>query len=338
LIEPKGALKVQQAKRVAPVSAAEGMLVRRGYVLILSPTSRAIVLCGDGKKRELGPGLQGCPCTQPCTPEVCGIRYGGSTLGVTRGPDTDNGVFPIVISPRKTMMRNLRPTIRWAPIAGAKENTTYTVTLYGDNMKPVWTKDVVSETRLTYPDKEPPLTPGQTYKIVVTSEGISSQQDHSPGLGFTTFTADQARRLADEEKKKKQLELSETQTRLLVANLYVARESYSEAIEQLEDLYKTTKESEVVRTLGDLYAAIGLNREAEKKYLEALTLTSADDLDGLGVTQKSLAQVYDNLGIFDQAIARLREAMKIYRRLGNGAMVKVLFNMERRLKRPGGGR
>jgi hypothetical protein len=338
LIEPKGTLKVRQAKSVAPVNATEGMLVRRGYLLILNSTARAMVLCGDGKMRELAPGPHGCPCTQPCTPEVCGIRYDGSTIGATRGPDTNKGVFPIVISPRKTMLRNLRPTIRWAPIAGAKENTTYNVTLYGDYMKPIWTKDVVSETKLTYPDNEPPLTPGQTYKVVVTSEGLSSQQDHSPGLGFTTFTADQARLLADEENERKQLELPETQIRFLVANLYAARELYSDAIEQLEDLSKTMKAPEVVRTLGDLYAAIGLNREAEKKYLEALTLTSAGELDGLGVIQRNLAQVYDNLGIFDQAIARLREAMKTYRRLGNSAMVKVLFNIEQRLKKPGGGR
>jgi hypothetical protein len=338
LIEPKGALKVRQAKRVALVNAYEGMLIRRGYLLILKSKARAMVICGDGKPRDLQPGVWGCPCTQPCTPEICGIRYDGSTIGATRGPDTDKEGAPIVISPRKTMLRNLRPTIRWAPIAGAKAATTYNVTLYGDNMKPIWTKDVVSETNLIYPDIEPPLRPGQTYKVVVTSEGLNSQQDHSPGLGFTTFTPAQERRLADEEKKRKQLDLPEPQIRFLVTNLYAARELYAEAIEQLEDLYKTMKEPEVARTLGDFYAATGLNREAEKKYLEALTLTSTSDLDGLGLTQNNLAQVYENLGIFDQAIARLREAVKAYRLLRNRAMVKVLLKKEQRLRKPRGGR
>ena len=157
-------------------------------------------------------------------------------------------------------------------------------------MKVIWTKEVVSQTRLTYPNKEAPLTPGQTYKVVVTSDGLSSQQDHSPGLGFTTLTADQARGLADEEIKIKQMGLPETQTRFLISNLYAARELYAEAIEQLEDLYTTMKEPAVASMLGDLYAAIGLNREAEKKYLEALSLTSANDLEGLGSTWKNLAQ------------------------------------------------
>jgi tetratricopeptide (TPR) repeat protein len=207
--------------------------------------------------------------------------------------------------------------------------------MYGDGMKVIWAKEVASETRLTYPDKEPSLAPGQTYKVVVTSGGLSSQQDHSPGLGFTTLTADQVRALADEENKRKQLELPETQTRFLVSNLFAARELYSEAIEQLQDLSTTMKEPAVARMLGDLYATIGLNREAEERYLESLSLTSADDLEGLGATQQNLAQVYVNLGIYDRAIARLSEAIKAYRRLGNTAMIKTLFNEERRLKKTG---
>jgi hypothetical protein len=336
LIEPqktKGALKVKQGKRVAPINAVEGMLVRKGYLLILSAAARATVICGDGKKRELAPGPQGCPCTKPCTPEVCGIRYDGSTIGAIRGPDTDAGLFPIVISPRRTMLLSLRPTIRWAPIAGAKENTTYNVTLYGDGMKVIWTKEVVSETTLTYPEQEPSLTPGQTYKVVVTSGGLSSQQDHSPGLGFTTLTADQARALADEEINRKQLGLPETQTRFLASNLFAARELYSEAIEQLQDLYKTMKEPAVARMLGDLYATIGLNREAEQKYLETLGRTPADDLEGVGVTQRSLARVYENLGIYDKAVAHLEDATSAYRLLEHFGIVRELVDAEWRLKR-----
>ena len=333
--EPEGALKVQQAKRVDPVNGAEGMLIRRGYLLTLDPAAKATVICGDGKTRELAPGPHGCPCTKPCTPEVCGINYDGSTIGSTRGPDTDAGLFPVVISPRRTMLRNLRPTIRWGPIAGAKDKTSYSVTLYGDRMKVIWTRDVVSETKLSYPDEEPSLTPGQVYKFVVTSEGLSSEQDHSPGLGFTTLTTDQALALADEEIKIKLMRMPETQTRFLVSNLYAARELYSEAIEQLQDLYTTMKEPAVVRMLGDLYATIGLNREAEKKYLEAFSLTPASDLEGVGLIQQNLAQVYENLGIFDRAIARLGEAIRAYRRLRNTSRVKALSNEQRRLKEAG---
>ncbi len=332
-IKPKGALKIRQSKALDPVKAAEGMLVRRGQVLFLDAEARATVVCGDGRKRELAPGPQGCPCTQPCTPKVCGIRYGGSTIGGTRGPDTDKGAFPVVISPRKTLLGNLRPLIRWTKVSGAKEKTAYNVTLYAEGMKAIWTREVVAQTRLAYPDDEPPLAPGQTYKIVVTSEELSSQQDPSPDLGFTTLTADQARALADEVLKSKKLELPELQTRFFITNLYAARELYSEAIEQLEDLYATMNEPAVAKSLGDLYATVGLNREAEKKYLEALRLSAANDLDGRGEIDRNLAQVYESLGNFDLAIARLQEAITAYRRLKYVRMVNALLNEERRLKK-----
>jgi len=336
--DPKGALKVQQARGVHPVAAVEGMLVRRGYLLTLDPRAKATIICGDGKKRELTQGPQGCPCTKPCSPDVCGIRYEGSTIGATRGPDTEKGTFPIVISPRKTMLQNLRPTIRWSPIAGAKKTTIYDVTLYVEGMEVIWTKEVIGETKLAYPDDQPSLTPGKTYKVVVTSAGLSSQQDVSPGLGFTSLTMEQARALGDDVIKRKQLSLPDAQTRFLISNLFAARELYSEAIEQLEDLYTTMKVSAVPRMIGDLFATTGLNREAEKWYLEALSQTPTDDLEDFGAIQVRLSQVYENLGFFDRAITRLGKARKAYQRLGNRILLNALINNERRLKAPRGRR
>lgn len=334
--EPKGKLKVRQGKGLGPIDATPNMLVRRGYVLILDPAARAKVLCGDGKEREIAPGWHGCPCTAPCTREVCGMNYDRNTLALTRGSDTSAGLFPVVISPRKTLLLGTRPDIRWAPIVGAKESTIYKVTLYGDNIR-AWTREVAA-TRLGYPDNEPALMPGQTYKVEVTAEGLSSSLDRSPGLGFTVLTADRARALADEELKRRKLGLSEAQTNFLVSNLYAARELYSEAIEQLEAQYTSAKDPAVAKLLGDSYAVIGLSREAETKYLEALDLTPADDLEGRGLIQNGLAQVYENLGIPNQAIARLEEAIKVYRRLRNPGMVKVLLNEAQRLKEPRGKR
>jgi hypothetical protein len=338
-IEPKGnkgALKIQEAKGVDPVNASEGMLVRKGYLLTLDPTAKATVICGDGKRRELAPGPQGCPCTKTCTPAVCGMRYDGSTIGATRGPDTDNSTYPVVISPRKTMLRNLRPVIRWAPVVGAKGDSAYRVTLYGESGRVIWSEEVSHETRLNYPCEEPPLTPGQTYKVVVASDGLTSEQDHSPGLGFATLTTEQSRALDDEVIEKGQLNLPGSQTRFLVANLYAAKELYAEAIELLERLYVEMKEPAVARMLGDLYASIGLNRNAEKQYLLALSLTDVNDFDEQGRTQRNLAHVYEALGNVDQAIVKLREAITDYRRLRYGTMIRGLLREERRLKRQRG--
>lgn len=149
---PKGMLKVLRAKGLAPVSAAEGMLVRRGYVLVLDARARAAVVCGDGKRRELAPGPQGCPCTQPCTPEICGIRYDGSTVAPTWGPDTGGKALPVAASPRAMRLENRRPALRWALISGATKKPAYTVTLYGNGLKADWAREGVAAARRGAPD------------------------------------------------------------------------------------------------------------------------------------------------------------------------------------------
>jgi CHAT domain/TPR repeat len=60
--EPKGMLLIQVSKGLAPVPATEGMLVHKGSLLILASAARATIVCADGRKHELAPGPQGCPC------------------------------------------------------------------------------------------------------------------------------------------------------------------------------------------------------------------------------------------------------------------------------------
>ncbi|HXU38169.1 MAG TPA: tetratricopeptide repeat protein [Blastocatellia bacterium] len=335
--EPRGSLKIVRAKGAEPVNATEKMLVRKGYLLDLAPMARAIVLCGDNNPRNLEPGLQPCPCAAPCSPDVCGIHYDGAWIRPTRGgTDTDNSSYPVVVSPRATLLLSTRPAIRWTPITGSGESINYKVTLYGENMKIIWSRNVESGTELPYPAGQAPLDRGRTYKVIITAEGLSSAAERLPGLGFATLTEDQAQALAREENRRKQLEVPDPQKRFLISTLYAARELYAEAIERLEIQYNTNKESAVARLLGDLYAEIGLNREAEKKYLDALSLNPESDLDGLALTQRALAQVYENLGILKQAVEKLIEAIATYQRLGDTATVNVLLDEKRRLAKHGG--
>jgi tetratricopeptide (TPR) repeat protein len=236
------------------------------------------------------------------------------------------------MSPRSTLVRNLRPEIRWAPIAGAK-TVTYRVTIYTESMRAVWSREVDSKTTLAYPEKEPALAPGRVYKVIVTAQGRSSEEENLPDLGFVTLTAEQSRAVERDEQKRKQLGLSEVTTRILIANLYAARELYAEANEQLERAHDAAKDAVVARKLGDLYMRVGLNREAEKKYIEALKLLDPEDLEETGVTQKNLATACEQLGIFDQAVARLEEAIKAYEQLGDSAAVEELRKQEQRLNR-----
>jgi hypothetical protein len=66
--EPNGALRIWARKGIAPVAATEGELVNNGSLLILDPAARAEIICADGHKYTLAPGLQGCPCRSRGTP------------------------------------------------------------------------------------------------------------------------------------------------------------------------------------------------------------------------------------------------------------------------------
>jgi hypothetical protein len=315
--KPRGKLRVEYGEGVGPVDATAGMLIRRGDLLTLAATARATIICGNGSKHDLIPGPQGCPCTTPCTAEVCGIMYGQTTIRSTRGGETINSSFPVIISPRKTLLFNRRPTIRWAPAAGSNEGITYKVSLYGENRKLIWSRETVSKLELVYPDEVPSLTPGQTYLVVVSTDDSSSEQENVPGIGFTMLEADKVLSINKAKARIQKLKLPEAQTQFLTANLYSSEELYAEAIDEIESVSKIMKEPAVIRMLGDLYLAVGLNREAEKRYLEALTLQPKNDLKEQAITLMELAQAYENLGILDQAAIRLGEAIKIYERLKN---------------------
>ncbi len=331
--KPRGKLRVEFGKGVDPVDATEGRLIRRGDLLTLEASAEATIICGNGNTYNLIPGPQGCPCTSPCTTKVCGIMYGNTIIRSMRGGETNNSSFPVIISPRKTLLFSRRPTIRWAPVAGSNEKTKYKVTLYGENKRLIWSRETVSKSVLVYPDNAPSLIPGQTYLVVVSTDGKSSEQEDVPDTGFVLLKADKILPLSKEKTKIQKLNLPKAQTQFLTANLYSDEGLYAEAINEVESASKTMKEPAVIRMLGDLYLTVGLNREAEKRYLEALTLQPKNDLEEQAMTQVGLAQAYENLGVVDQAAIRLSEAIKIYERLGNSAMVENLKKQEQRLKK-----
>jgi hypothetical protein len=331
--KPRGKLRVEYGKGFDSVDATEGMLIRRGDLLTLKATAKAQIICGNGNKYDLIPGPQGCPCTDPCTTKICGLMYDDKLTHSMRGGDTNNSSFPVIISPRKTLLLNKRPTIRWSPVAGSNKRTKYKVSLYGENRKLIWSRVTGSKPELAYPYKKPSLTPGQTYLVVVSTDGKSSELENVPGIGFALLKADKALSLNKAKAKIQKLNLPEAQTQFLTANLYLDEHLYAEAIDEVERASGTMKEPAVVRMLGDLYLVVGLNREAEKRYLEALTIQPKNDLEEQAMTQMRLAQSYENLGISDQAIIRLDEAIKIYERLGNSAMVEILKKQEQGLKK-----
>jgi hypothetical protein len=321
---PPGKLKVKQKRGAVPADATVGMPVRRGYLLTLASTARAAVYCADGTRHDLQPGPQGCPCTAAAS----GTIYDGSTIPRPRGHDTARGTFPVIISPRKTLLLTTRPNIRWSPVASAATSAaapTYRVSLYTDAMELVWRKDGISKTEMSYPSDEQELVRGEVYKVVVQTGRASSQQEHSADLGFTVLTEAEAKGIGAAEESVRRLNLPADETRLLVADLYAARGLSSEAIEMLTSLRDTLKGPTVLRMLGDLYAASGLHREAVNEYEKALALPQTkSDTEGQALALTALGRSYSALGNGERARARFASAVQAFRKLGDRVTIEQL--------------
>ena len=134
-----------------------------------------------------------------------------------------------------------------------------------------------------------------------------------------------AQQVRDGERRIRSSNLPDDSKRLLVTELYASNGLYAEAIEELEKVSVTVKAPGVMSRLGDLYASVGLSREAEGFYLEAISLSrTAGDLEAQALALRSLALTYENLGLFDRALARYDEGIGAFEKLGEAAAAAEL--------------
>ena len=319
--EPKGRLRIRQGAGLGFIEAAENMLVRRGHLLLVEGRVRVTIRCGDGSDHDLMPGPQGCPCTAPCTPEVCGISHEGTTICSTRH-DSDDSSAPTIISPRLGALLNRRPLIRWIPASGPRSDPVYTVSMRTEYGNVIWSREVGSKTELAYPADAPGLLAGHAYSVIVSSDPESLDTKERPA-SFNVLPFAKARAVRNEIRRLSMSKPRTGQGQFLRANLYAARGLYTEAIALLER--SGPKSSPItLRALGDLYLTVGLDREAEKRYIEALRLNPEKELEERALLQSGLALVYQRLALFDHAAERLGEAADSYGKLGNAAMVEKL--------------
>lgn len=334
---PAGKLKIRLSNREKPFNAEEGMTVRRGAVLELADDASAMVVCGDKTKRSLKAGPNPVPCSDNSF-----VDRNGSCVARTRGGDSPDGTFPLIISPRRTLLLSRRPTFRWTPVAKPADapgtlpaQVTYTVNIFAEGMELVWSEKTAA-TVLAYPGNQPDLKPGD-YQLVVTASGLgSSEGEGVPNTGFTVLEdcgpratgsgADcTAQKVRPELEAIRKLGISADGERLMVAYTYKNYELYAEAIETLNSMSADALGPPVLRLLGDLYSQAGLNREAERTYLKALSLPQiTGDPESRALILSALAGTYEALGARKSAKAKWDEAIKVYEVLGDKEMVDDL--------------
>jgi hypothetical protein len=329
-VSGKLSLKRKDWNQYAP--AMFGTAVKRGDLLRLENSSKATVVCADLTVHLVSNGPSGVPCDSNKKPVLI---YRGERINTTRGYESSR--FPLVISPRKTLLLNSRPTLRWTPVVDAD---TYEVRVRGRNVK--WRTEVHSKTEIVYPDDAPALVAGSTYIVEVIANGRSSKKEGVPGLGFKRLKPDEAKAVGEAVQKIRALGLADAPTQLLIAKLYANWDANTdwdlnaEAIELLKELSNTLKEPAVRRELGDLYLKIGLNRLAEERYLHALELSAkAGDIEGQALVYNALGLTYEAIGNKKVSAQQYQSAIELYdKKLGHKQKVEQIQARLAKLKSP----
>ena len=303
-VSGNAALKRQGWQDYAP--ATFGTAVRRGDLIRVEGASRAMVACADLNLAELTGGVKGFPC--PSAGQAP-IVFEGALVSPTRS-DQGQGEYPVVISPRKTRLLNDRPLLQWTSVPGA---TSYRVRIEGTS----WQTEVPVATELAYPSDAPALEPGKSYRLVVEAGERSSSEEAGPNLGFALLFPAEARQVRSDEARVRGLGLNEEATRLLVANLYGGHELYSEALQTLNTPAGAGKAA-LARLRGDLSLAVGLVRNAEGEYVEALDASGAEgDREGEALANRGLGKVYGLIGNPQEAKRYYQQARVLYEQLGD---------------------
>ena len=329
VVEVEGSVSFKQKGWTNYAPLAFGIGLRPGDLLRIPESAHAKVVCSDLTVHKLESGVEGIPCTGEG--DLLSSSE-GSLINPTRGW-SDDGSYPIVISPRRTKLMTTSPILRWSAVPNA---SYYRLTIRGQKLNWVLIY-VLAKTELEYPSFAPPLEPGEDYKFIVETQDKSSFSEPGIGLGFSLLDKRLIKELQAQETRVKTLELGENPTEFLIAHLYVSRDLNSEAIDHLESLARDFKSAEVERFLGDLYLKVGLPRKAEACYLMALKLALQEkDEVGEMKVHLALAEIYQRvLGNPQTAIEEINSTLVLAHKLGDDETARQVGLLSAEINRPG---
>ncbi|MEG4623717.1 tetratricopeptide repeat protein [Microcoleus sp. w1-18aA5] len=238
-------------------------------------------------------------------------------------------LIPYIISPRRTLLLNDRPKLRWNKVPGVNN---YTVSLVkGD--RTIWETNV-NGNEVVYPGT-PQLEPGFVYLLVVKAEnGRTSDEEKLPDRSFRMLPTTQKQLVKGAIEQINSQKIAEKTKALQRAYFYIGSDLKSEAIETLEALVaKGFREAIAYRKLGDLYWQEGVRLLAESNYLKAQELASAaKDIGEQAQLEEALGELYGAIGEKQEALRWLMQAINSHKALGNTPRVKEIETQIAKLK------
>ena len=274
IIEAKGEVWLKREQWSDYRRITVGTKLYPGDLLQPAPQARVLVQCANGTTIWSVPAGVISGATNGCPPQAVPVfRKTGDIAPLRSGI---NPLIPYIISPRRTLLLNPLPKLRWNAVPGASR---YRVSLIGDE-EVIW-GTLVRETEVVY-SGEPPLESGVVYLLSIEADtGASSLEDDSPDLGFSLLEENEATVVRDAVEQLVNLDLADETKSLALAHLYMVHDLKAEVITTLEVLEKRGSQiAAIYRTLGDLYLEVGLNPLAQSYYLRATQLAAeAGDLE-----------------------------------------------------------
>jgi hypothetical protein len=292
-----GPVCIRKGGREECTPTKRGDTLRKGDILRVKETGVAVVRCYCPPPKEepnTNPLYEAVPC-----PNSCARRLGSGGLAA---------------------IASLRPdvlTLRIPPLAGAD---AYRVTITGPNIK--WSTDVTSQ-KFDLPADAPKLDPGVTYALSVADN--RSPEKSFPALNISLLSEEESNTVRAIEKEIRELDLTETEKQLRVAELYAAWGINIEALNIFENIQASLSKQEkdkshvdLLLTIGDLYLSIGMVDPAGERYGEAYALSKkSNDLTQQAYALEGLGLVYAKEGQVKDANTKFLRAITTFEMAGN---------------------
>lgn len=282
------------------------------WLRVSDPRSSATVLCNNISRWQVPTGnfqvSNGCTGSGPLVRD--------RTILVTRGLGTRGGEkeeSPYLLSPRNTaVLPSQSLLLRWHPAPGAE---SYEVTIQSLSQT-IWSTQAAEPTAV-YPNLTE-LTPINRYRVTITTNtGVTSPESNASDILFWVLDAETVQALEADRAKITALALEGDAKTLALAHLYRGYQLYQQGIDVLETAIQANSQTAAIYQLqAELYQQIGLTRQAQGRYQQALTLANNDGNLGLQAEiQLQLGFIAHSVEEFEQAIAWLSAAATIYQAL-----------------------
>lgn len=316
IIDANGAVTVETSDSNSKNTIGVGGTLLADAIVTAPEETKAMVMCDDFSLWEIPAG------SPTLVSDGCGQTMGKAITGKAGENDA---TIPYVITPRyTTLSMGTGFPIQWNGVDGAQ---TYRVTLHGEDGS-TWTKEVMGSSTVTYDGAA--LEPELYYLINVEADtGVSSDQGTGDKLGFTVIPNDKAAKLQAQLEMMEETALSPEGAAIAKAKFYQNINFAADALMTLNPLVTAGTTNPLIhQTLGDIYAATGLNEMAQTQYEQVINLTNDDVADRslLADAHGGLAVTHLNLGNKFQAGKLMAQAQNVYTTIGQGDRGMTLEN------------